>query len=145
MLAAFWVWLGLAGGRVVSASLRFVVMECLVQRPAETTRFILVAGLKHKEHSANLEQRRADKRRDAAGDARLVFELGRRRHERQPVEETTCDEDEAADGKKDGYEVGDVPVGVLGGHAVEAVEQGFGGGRVVCQLALVCHGEDMSP
>src|SRR5690606_5122120 len=96
-----------------------IVVEGPVHSPPKASRLVLVTGFKDEQHGTDLEEGGADKGRYPLGDGTLALELGAGGHEGQPGEEAAGDEDGAANGEGHGDEVGDVPVGALGGHALQ--------------------------
>lgn len=81
-----------------------VILEQLLESPAKAVCSILVRRLDHQEDAADLEDGRADERRDA-GCVLFAGELGGWPHGREPGEEGVDDPDDGAPGEGLGGEV----------------------------------------
>nr|POF13305.1 hypothetical protein CFP56_10452 [Quercus suber] len=102
----------------------------VVERPAEATDAVLVDGLEHEEEAPDLEDRGADERGDPATVVDASGGHAGRVEVWQEDEEGVDDPDHAAPGVGEGDEVTDVPDGVVGGHAPDALQHrpNFAGG-----------------
>lgn len=108
-----------------------VLLEDLLERPAEAVRAILIHSLDHEEDASDFEDGGADEGGDARGGG-FGGEGGGGEHGGQPGEEGVEDPDYGAPGEGLCGQVGDVPEGVVDQHLIEVVQDGVrrvGGGR----------------
>lgn len=103
-----------------------LVHEQLLHGAAKFGLGAIVVRLQEQQNGADLEERRAEKCAEAAGDVCLVGEGCFGVRNGQPVEEAAGDEDQAADCEGDAYQPGDIPVREHGEHAVYAEQHSLG-------------------
>lgn len=106
--------------------------------PAEAARLVLVDCFENEQNTAELEDRRADKGRDAAAGKDFVRKFGGRVFQRQPDEKGVDDPDSRSDRKDQSHPEENVPVGEGREHAKNPVGDGnrvdcFPGVRLACE------------
>lgn len=111
-------------------------LEHLFQRPSEAPCPVLVDGLHHQQNAPNLEDSRADERRDASPVCNLGAKLGRGSDEGEEDKAAVDHPDHTAERERDRNEPRYIPVRILrthlpdpSGHRVHG-GCGFGGKRV---------------
>ena len=74
------------------------------QRPPEATLSVLIHSLKHQQHAANLENRRANERGHPPADQKFIMELRPRLHIRKPRKERIDDPNAGAEREYSGHQ-----------------------------------------